>query len=229
MKLPALACTLGLATVLSPARADLVVTPDGVAVHDTVSGTYWLRDMTAFANMSYSDQIAAIGKYGDGNWQMAELEHIESLDPNSDDSIHDTFLPAAQSSVDGDNVDIYFGRVDFEFGPGIHMIGHMSWNTTDDEVFSTLMYLGNGGSDDGPGEDGQGGFPAWVVHVGPYDPDGGDTCPADLDDDGEVAVLDLVELILQWGSDGSADFNDDGIVDVLDLIELIGLWGPCPA
>ena len=57
-------------------------------------------------------------------------------------------------------------------------------------------------------------------------------CPADLDGDGEVAVLDLLELIAAWGSCGdpsdcSADLDGDGEVAVLDLLELIAVWGSC--
>jgi hypothetical protein len=63
---------------------------------------------------------------------------------------------------------------------------------------------------------------------------GGDdvnTCPADIDDSGEVDVLDLVELIVAWGPCGvdcPADIDGSGEVDVLDLVELIVAWGPCP-
>ncbi len=55
-------------------------------------------------------------------------------------------------------------------------------------------------------------------------------CPADLNGDGAVAVGDLVELILAWGSCPGpcpADFDRNGAVDVADLIELILAWGPC--
>lgn len=57
-------------------------------------------------------------------------------------------------------------------------------------------------------------------------------CPADLDGDGEVAVLDLLELIAAWGpcdvpADCPADLDGDGAVAVLDLLELIAVWGSC--
>jgi hypothetical protein len=60
-----------------------------------------------------------------------------------------------------------------------------------------------------------------------------DACPGDIDDDGLVGVVDLVDVVLNWGQCGvgpecPADLNRDGVVDVLDLIELVLSWGPCP-
>jgi hypothetical protein len=46
--------------------------------------------------------------------------------------------------------------------------------------------------------------------------------------DGTVDVVDLVEVVLAFGTnDSAADVNEDGIVDVEDLVELILNWGPC--
>ena len=55
-------------------------------------------------------------------------------------------------------------------------------------------------------------------------------CPEDVNVDGVVNVLDLIELIMSFGPcEGCpADINDDGIVNVLDLIALIMNFGPCP-
>ena len=53
------------------------------------------------------------------------------------------------------------------------------------------------------------------------------TCPADITGDSIVDVLDLLEVLAQWGTSGSADITGDGIVDVLDLLEVLGAWGPC--
>jgi subtilisin family serine protease len=55
-------------------------------------------------------------------------------------------------------------------------------------------------------------------------------CPADLNGDGEVDVLDLLDLLDAWGANPGhpADLNGDGEVDVLDLLELLDAWGPCP-
>jgi hypothetical protein len=47
--------------------------------------------------------------------------------------------------------------------------------------------------------------------------------PADLNGDGVVDVLDLIMLLLGWGTP-SGDINGDGTTDVLDLIEVILAW-----
>ncbi|MCI0362772.1 MAG: hypothetical protein L0219_02755 [Phycisphaerales bacterium] len=54
-------------------------------------------------------------------------------------------------------------------------------------------------------------------------------CPADLTNDGQVDVADLLDLVEAWGAAGGpADLNGDGIVNVADLLELISAWGECP-
>ncbi len=55
-------------------------------------------------------------------------------------------------------------------------------------------------------------------------------CPWDLNGDGVVNVLDLIELVMSFGpcENCPADFDDDGFVNVLDLIPLIMNFGPCP-
>ncbi|HRQ75107.1 MAG TPA: hypothetical protein PK098_04230 [Phycisphaerales bacterium] len=57
-------------------------------------------------------------------------------------------------------------------------------------------------------------------------------CPADLNDDRVVDVLDLLILLGNWGACGDApclnDLTLDRVVDVLDLLTLLGSWGPCP-
>jgi hypothetical protein len=56
-------------------------------------------------------------------------------------------------------------------------------------------------------------------------------CPADTDGNGAVDVDDLLDAILDWGTDGSlnnSDVTHDGIVNVDDLIAIILSWGPCP-
>jgi hypothetical protein len=59
----------------------------------------------------------------------------------------------------------------------------------------------------------------------------GGQCPADLDDDGEVGVLDLLDILAAWGSDpgGPPDFDGSGDVGLLDLVFLLASWGPCPS
>jgi hypothetical protein len=55
-------------------------------------------------------------------------------------------------------------------------------------------------------------------------------CPADLNDDGFVNTLDLLDLIESWGAclGCQADLSGDGTVNTLDLLDLIEQWGPCP-
>ena len=53
-------------------------------------------------------------------------------------------------------------------------------------------------------------------------------CTSDLNGDGAVTVIDLLDLISAWGQTKSpADINTDGVVDVSDLLELVGNWGEC--
>ena len=56
------------------------------------------------------------------------------------------------------------------------------------------------------------------------------TCPADLDGDAEVGILDLLLLLAAWGTDpgGPPDFDGDGSVGITDFLELLANWGPCP-
>ena len=53
-------------------------------------------------------------------------------------------------------------------------------------------------------------------------------CPWDLNGDGSISTLDLLELFAQWGTAGSADFDGSGVVDTSDLLILFANWGPCP-
>ncbi len=54
-------------------------------------------------------------------------------------------------------------------------------------------------------------------------------CPADINNDGQVNVTDLLAVIGAWGActGCSADINNDGQVNVTDLLAVIGAWGPC--
>ncbi len=53
------------------------------------------------------------------------------------------------------------------------------------------------------------------------------TKPGDVDANGFVDVLDLLELLAAWGAcDGCPeDIDDNGVVDVLDLLTLLANWG----
>ncbi len=55
------------------------------------------------------------------------------------------------------------------------------------------------------------------------------SCHGDVTGDWVVDVLDLLEVLVEWGQHGGpADITGDGVVDVLDLLEVLGVWGPCP-
>jgi hypothetical protein len=53
------------------------------------------------------------------------------------------------------------------------------------------------------------------------------SCPADLNGDGVVDVVDLLLLLGNWGNPGTGDINGDGTVNVEDLLLLLAAWGPC--
>jgi hypothetical protein len=54
-------------------------------------------------------------------------------------------------------------------------------------------------------------------------------CPADLDGDGAVGVLDFLQLLAAWGpcADCPEDLDADGDVGILDFLALLAAWGPC--
>ena len=56
-----------------------------------------------------------------------------------------------------------------------------------------------------------------------------DPCPEDLNHDGVVNVLDLLQLLAAWGPCPACpeDLNGDGVVNVLDLLIVLAAWGPC--
>ena len=56
-----------------------------------------------------------------------------------------------------------------------------------------------------------------------------DTCPADIDGDDSVGILDFLFVLAGWDTDpgGPPDFDGDGNVGINDLLELLGNWGPC--
>ncbi|MHC5027468.1 MAG: FG-GAP-like repeat-containing protein [Planctomycetota bacterium] len=59
---------------------------------------------------------------------------------------------------------------------------------------------------------------------------GGELCPADINEDGNVNVEDMVEVILNWGPcDGpcASDVTGDGFVNVEDLVQVVLAWGNC--
>jgi probable HAF family extracellular repeat protein len=57
-----------------------------------------------------------------------------------------------------------------------------------------------------------------------------DSCPADVDDSGDVGVQDLLAVLGAWGPCALCpeDVDGDGEVGVGDLLLLLSNWGPCP-
>ena len=56
-------------------------------------------------------------------------------------------------------------------------------------------------------------------------------CPADINDDGAVTIVDLLDLLTNWGpcpGPCPQDINSDGAVTIVDLLELLTNWGSCP-
>ena len=53
-------------------------------------------------------------------------------------------------------------------------------------------------------------------------------CDGDVDGDDHVDVMDLLQLINDWGaSSGPSDVNEDRTVNVMDLLVVIEAWGEC--
>jgi hypothetical protein len=140
---------------------------------------------------------------------------------------------------------LYGGVVDPSAQPltnGIYIIAITGWaNDPEDTAGLDLFALGSDfDALFGPAP-GVGSFDHWenshgLVQSGSYTIalqgaaflPGGPSCPADVNDDLIVDVLDLVAVILDWGQSGvPADINADGTVDVLDLVQVILNWGPC--
>lgn len=93
----------------------------------------------------------------------------------------------------------------------------LGWSAAIDGDLAMVGALGDDDSADGAGS-------AYVFDVAAC------VCPADLDDDGSVGILDLLALFAAWGTNpgGPPDFDDDGSVGITDLLTLLANWGPCP-
>jgi len=55
-------------------------------------------------------------------------------------------------------------------------------------------------------------------------------CPWDLDCDGMVGIMDLLDLLAVWGTNTGSppDFDGDGNVGIVDFLLLLANWGACP-
>ncbi len=55
------------------------------------------------------------------------------------------------------------------------------------------------------------------------------SCPADLNLDGDVGIVDFLALLGAWGPNPGhpADLDGDGTVGITDFLDLLAAWGPC--
>ncbi len=60
--------------------------------------------------------------------------------------------------------------------------------------------------------------------------DAGDPCPWDCGPppDGNVGIVDFLELLAQWNQVNSSCDFDGGGVGIVDFLKLLANWGPCP-
>ena len=148
---------------LCNAETKLQRTSDGKAVYDGKSGLYWFTDLKYFNNMTYREQLASIKKLP-GNWRMATLEDIRTLDIYPDTEIHALFKPLSVSKLGSQNVAIYNGRINCsDIGGGLHSMAYMSHDLNKNCTHSPLRYKGLNVTD-GRFK----GLGAWVVSNGPY-------------------------------------------------------------
>ena len=194
----------------------------------------------------FPDECTTAAVVGNGYWEFSTIEGSNSSDPYNEDQCTGTYLGEMTNDVwfqyeacaDGSMTVSTCDIVDFDTdivvyegdcsslnqiscnGDGDGCQGYSSVLTTNvTEGNSYLIRVGGWGADSiGSGE---------LLIDGPEGDCGGEPCEGDLNEDGAVAVADLLTVIDQWGTSGSADINGDGIVDVTDLLAIVGNWGPC--
>ena len=121
-----------------------------------------------------------------------------------------------------------------EFGSSVAGLGDLDGDGVGD------LAVGARGDDDGGSDRGA----VWVLflneggtvtaHQKISDTEDGDLpCPGDVDGDGEVDYVDLLDLLAAWGPCDScdncpADVDDDCVVGLLDFLLVLTNWGPCP-
>ena len=59
---------------------------------------------------------------------------------------------------------------------------------------------------------------------------GPDPCPADVNEDGVVGIVDMIILLGNWGPNPGhpADIDADGAVGITDFLAILSEWGSCP-
>ncbi len=194
----------------------------------------------------FPDECATAQVITNGYWEFSTLEATNSLDSYDEDECLDTYLGdmtndvwfSYQACATGSMTVSTCDLVDFDTdlvvydgdcgalnqiacnGYGDGCGGYSSILTTNVTEGSTYIIRVGGWQDSiGSGE---------LFVDGPAGDCGSEPCEGDVDEDGNVAVSDILLAIDQWGGSGSADMNGDGIVDVEDLLAIVGAWGPCP-
>jgi len=138
---------------------DLVRSADGLVVHDKSSGLSWFANLEYFDNLSYDAQKEGIAKLPGGNWRMATLQDIRSLDKHSEGEICETFKPVKVSVLGSKKLAVYNGRVDSkEIDEGSHMMAYMSHDVEKKQTCSPFKYEGLSVTDGRVS-----GVSAWVV------------------------------------------------------------------
>ena len=70
------------------------------------------------------------------------------------------------------------------------------------------------------------GFDSGAAYL--FDAAGTPTCPADIDDSGDVDLEDLLLVLEAWGNKGGPeDLDGSGFVDIGDILAVLAAWGPC--
>lgn len=56
-----------------------------------------------------------------------------------------------------------------------------------------------------------------------------EACTGDIDGDGSIGIMDLLDVLEQWGpcSTCDADLDGNGTVDIMDLLTVLAGWGSC--
>lgn len=127
------AVAIGVSPMVGTASATLIYQQHGLekVVYDTNTDTYWLQDLTKFANQTYQQQMsnisinyAGLEYFGISNWHMASAAEIKAISSYVRDPITVlyAFNPILQI-VGNDLQTTWSGRYDEEsssYGPSYH-------------------------------------------------------------------------------------------------------------
>jgi predicted outer membrane repeat protein len=104
-------------------------------------------------------------------------------------------------------------------GPQIGANGNIAADPEFCDAIAVELYIDRD-SDCAPPNEPCGLIGAWPV----------DCCDEDTDGDGDVDIDDMVNVILDWGTDGSehnGDVDGSGVVDIDDVVAVVVAWGSC--